>query len=57
VDAPASISMGYEQLIDVVDGRLPPHEFVASHIQPTRGSQEQVAGFLALMGRAFEAAG
>jgi len=49
-DAPVSITMDYEALIDVVDGRMVPDRFLASHVSTTRGSEEQVGGFLALMG-------
>ena len=38
--APVSISMGYEPLIDMVDGRMPRGEFVADHVKATRGSTE-----------------
>lgn len=50
--APVSISMDYEPLIDMVDGRLPFERFYAEHLRVIRGSADQVGGFLALMGRA-----
>lgn len=54
-EAQASISMGYEPLIDVVDGRMQPSEFLSTHVQITRGSQQAAAAFFAVMGRALAA--
>lgn len=52
-EARASIEMGYEPLIDVVDGRMPPGRFMSTHVQITRGSEEAAAAFFAVMGRAL----
>ncbi len=52
-DAPVSVATKYEPLIDVIDGRIAPEQFVANHLEAHRGSPEQVGGFLALWGPAF----
>lgn len=54
-DAPVSIAMGYEALMDVVDGRMPAARFIAEHVRTPRGTDEEVWSSLALMGRAFAA--
>ncbi len=55
--APVSLSVEYEAIIDVVDGRLSPGEFVSSHVQVTRGAPDQVENFLGFLGRGFGAIG
>ncbi len=49
-EAPVSISMDYEAMIDAVDGRMLPEEFMAGHLRPTRGSEAQLRSFLAILG-------
>jgi len=49
--AAASIEMPYEPLIDVVDGRMEPSEFLAKHVRVARGTQQAAGAFFAVMGR------
>jgi DNA-binding HxlR family transcriptional regulator len=53
-EASASIEMAYEPLIDVVDGRMTPAQFMSTHVQVTRGQPAAMA-FFAVMGRALTA--
>lgn len=48
--APVSISMEYEALIDVVDGRLSPERFIAQHFRVVRGSEQLVGNLMSLLG-------
>lgn len=54
-EAPVSIAMDYEPLIDMVDGRLPPDQFVGEHVRPRRGTPEQIGAVMAVMATAFQA--
>lgn len=55
-EAPVSISTSYEPIIATADGRMTEEAFARDHIRPTRGTEEDVGRYLALMGRAFAAA-
>ncbi|MCO4770810.1 MAG: helix-turn-helix transcriptional regulator [Deltaproteobacteria bacterium] len=55
-EAPVSLSMGYEALIDTVDGRMPSDEFASEHLEATRGTAEDVGSFLGLLAGAFAGA-
>ena len=55
-EAPASIAMDYEPLIDMVDGRMPPDRFMAEHVVVT-GSQQAAMAYFAVVGRALTSDG
>jgi len=46
--------MDYEPLIDVVDGRMTPDRFVADHVRPRRGTQDQIAEFMGVLAMGFQ---
>lgn len=52
-NAPLALSVDYEAMIAVADGRMDPGSFAAEHVQVERGSKRATQAFLKLLGRAF----
>lgn len=54
-DTRTAVHTDYEAMVAVTDGRMPPAEFAANHVQVARGTEAQVLAFRGLVLEAFGA--